>query len=126
MIKKSETMKKLDFVFQTSPNFRGVTDEFEFTATDSDEAIEKIKDLWYGSGIQPDEGEAFLLLKIREDDDYNYIELGDLGEYTDKSYRFILNEEFFEYYPKNLFQKKDLRLEDFDLLKILISALLQN
>ncbi len=119
-------MKKLDFVFQTSPNFRGVTDEFEFTATDSDEAIEKIKDLWYGSGIQPDEGEAFLLLKIREDDDYNYIKLVDLGEYTDKSYRFILNEEFFEYYPKNLFQKKDLRLEDFDLLKILISALLQN
>jgi hypothetical protein len=111
MIKKSETMKKLDFVFQTSPNFRGVTDEFEFTATDSDEAIEKIKDLWHGSGIQPDEGEAFLLLKIREDDNYNYIELGDLGEYTDKSYRFILNEEFFEYYPKNLFQKKDLRLD---------------
>jgi hypothetical protein len=118
-------MKNLKFTFQTSPNFSGVTEEFEFSANNPGETIEKIKSLLRGSGIKPEEGEAFLVLRNFDGDNYDHIEIGDIGERLDGSYRFVVNEEFLEIFPQFPSTVKNLELEDFDLLEAIISNLFE-
>lgn len=118
-------MKNLNFIFQTSPNFMGVTDEFEFSAKNPKETIEKIKNLLSGSGIKPEEGEAFLLLKTSDGDNFDSIEIGDLGERFDGSHRFIANEYLWEFFPKLPPAIKNMDLEDFYLLEVIISNLFE-
>ncbi len=122
-------MSELHFLFQTPPGFRGVTDEFEFLAKSSDEAIRNIVQLWNGAGIAPDEGEAFILVKFKFADEIEDVPLGDFRKGSEGNYFFYLSEEnpdLIDLLAEKGLSYEDTQESDLDSLKSILNILFKS